>query len=65
MKQSRIKKIIIHNISVTDERKLHIEYTLSKIYARHTAKMLDEMQLSNRQKADILKEILKRYSTVP
>lgn len=62
MKNNRIKNITIHTIPITSEKKAQIESVLSRIYANHTTKTLDNMPLSNREKADILKEIIKNCS---
>lgn len=59
MKTNRIKNIRIHTVPITSERKTQIEYVLSRIYANYATKMLDDLALSNCQKANILKEIIK------
>lgn len=58
MKQNRIKNITIHTIPIANEKKVDIEQSLSRIYIRYTSKVLDSMNLSGKQKADILREII-------
>lgn len=58
MKNNRIKNITIHTIPITGEKRVQIESVLSRIYANHIAKALDNMPLSNGEKADILREII-------
>ncbi len=62
MKNNRIKNITIHTIPITSEKRVQIESVLSRIYANHTANALDSIPLSNREKADILKKIIKNRS---
>lgn len=59
MNKSRIKSVTVHTIPITPQKRAQIERTLSRVYANHTAKQLDNMKLSDRQKSDILKKILK------
>ena len=58
MKNNRIKNITIQTIPITGEKRVQIESVLSRIYANHTTKTLDNMPLSNGEKADILREII-------
>ena len=58
MKNNRIKNITIHTIPITGEKRVQIEFVLSRIYANHTTKTLDNMPLSNGEKADLLREII-------
>jgi len=59
MKKSRIKNVIIHTVPITDEKKNEINYTFSKIYARYVSDLLNERNISNKQKADIIKSLIK------
>lgn len=60
MKKSRIKNINIHTIPITDEKKAEIDYAFSKINARYISNKLNETQISNKQKAEIIKCIMKK-----
>lgn len=59
MKKERIKSVTVHTVPITPQKREQALHTLSRIYARHTTKQLDDMGLSDKQKADILKKILK------
>lgn len=59
MKKERIKNVTVHTVPITPQKWEQASHTLSRIYAEYTAKQLDDMGLSDRQKADILKELLK------
>lgn len=58
MKKSRIKNVIIHTIPITDEKKNEIDYAFSKIYARYISDLLNEMNISNNQKVEIIKSLM-------
>lgn len=60
MKNSRIKNINIHTIPITAEKKAEINYAFSKIYARYISAKLDERQISNKQKTEIIKCLMNK-----
>ena len=57
MKKSRIKNICIHRVPISESQRKDIDERLAEYYAKAVKLSLERMDISNEQKADVIKAL--------